>query len=113
LARISDEAVGHRRRQLWRDSATLLIGAVVALLAFQVFAPRGAGAPSSSPLDVPSGVAIGSIGPPATLRPGPTFGPIVDPSLGIDATPTPIPVVTLAPKPKATPKAGASPRVGA
>jgi hypothetical protein len=112
LASFSDEALGHRRRQLWRDSATLLIGAVVALLAFQVLVPRGAGVPLSSPLDLPSGVAIGSVGPPATLRPDPTFGPIVDPSLGIDATPTPIPVITLPPKPKATPKASASPRSG-
>jgi PKD domain-containing protein len=102
------EVVDRRRRLLWRDSATILIGAVAALLAFQVFVPRGAVSPSSSSSDLPSGFAIGSNGPPLSLPPVETFGPIIDPSLGIDATPTPIPVITKGPTPTASPSSSPS-----
>jgi PKD repeat protein len=47
------------------------------------------------------------VGPPPTIAPGETagttFGPIINPSLGIDATPTPIPVITPTPSPTPSP----------
>lgn len=94
-----------RRRLLWRDSATILIGLVAALLVAQVYAPTIGIVPVGSQSPEPSAIAIGTFGPPVTLAPGETFGNIIDPSLGIDATPTPIPVITLGP----TPTAGPSP----
>ena len=98
-----------RRRILWRDSATILIGVIVALLAYQTFAPGGAGGPTSSETPIPSTVTIGTLPPPASLPPGVTFGPIIDPSLGVDATPTPIPVITLGPSPSPSPSPEPSP----
>jgi hypothetical protein len=98
-----------RRRLLWRDSATILIAVTVALLAFQAFGPANGILPAGSATPEPSGVAIGSFQPPATLAPGETFGPIIDPSLGIDATPTPIPVITMGPSPSPSPSPSLSP----
>jgi hypothetical protein len=92
-----------RRRQLWRDSATILIAVVMLLLAGQIFLPEQTATPGGSPTPLPSAVAIGSIPPPATLPPGATFGPILNPSLGVDATPTPIPVITMGPTPSPSP----------
>jgi hypothetical protein len=104
-----------RRRQLWRDSATILIGVVLALIVGQVLIPAQTAGPDGSPTPLPSTVAIGSVGPPASVTPGsvappPTFGPIVDPSLGIDASPTPIPVITMGPTPSPTPSPSPSVR---
>lgn len=98
---------------LWRDSATILVGVVLALLGAQVFLPKGNGGPTDSG-DLSSGVVIGSLPPGYSLPPGVTFGPILNPSLGIDATPTPIPVITLGPETpspsaKPTPKASKTP----
>jgi hypothetical protein len=92
-----------RRRILWRDSATILIGVILALLAYQTFVPGGVGGPTGSETPFPSGVSVGTLPPPVSLPPGVTFGPIVDPSLGVDATPTPIPVITLGPSPSPSP----------
>jgi hypothetical protein len=99
-----------RRRLLWRDSATILIGLVIALLAAQALLPGYSLLPTGSPTPEPSGIAIGSFLPPLSLAPGETFGPIIDPSLGIDATPTPIPVITLGPSPSPTPSPSATPK---
>jgi outer membrane biosynthesis protein TonB len=99
-----------RRRLLWRDSATILTMLVIALLAAQVLAPGGGVVPAGSPSPEPSGVVIGSFAPPVSLGPGETFGQIVDPSLGIDATPTPIPVITMGPSPSPEPSPSPSPR---
>lgn len=111
-----------RRRLLWRDSATILIGVVLALLVVQSMSAPPTAGPGSSPSDLPSGIAIGSVGPPISLPPGATLPPIIDPSLGIDATPTPIPVITMGPtptpgpspspsaSPSSSPKATGSPR---
>ncbi len=94
---------------LWRDSATILVVVVIALLAWQTFGLGGSGQPTESDA-IPSGVVVGSSLPPGmSLPPGFTFGPIVDPSLGIDATPTPIPVITLGPSPSPSASPGASP----
>ena len=92
-----------RRRLLWRDSAMILIVVVLVLLAGQVFLPQQAAGPVGSPTPLPSQIAIGSLAPPVSLPPGATFGPIVNPSLGVDATPTPIPVITLGPTPTPSP----------
>ncbi len=98
-----------RRRQLWRDSAMLLIGLVLALLVGQTLIPATTAGPAGSPTPEPSTVAIGSAGPPATIPPPPTFGPIIDPSLGIDASPTPIPVITMGPTPTPSPSPSPTP----
>ena len=104
-----------RRRQLWRDSATILMGVVLALLVGQILVPAQTAGPAGSPTPLPSTIAIGSVGPPGTVLPGsvpppPTFGPIINPSLGIDASPTPIPVITMGPTPSPTPSASPSVR---
>ena len=92
-----------RRRQLWRDSATILIGVVIALLVGQTLIPAETAAPGPSDTPLPSTVAIGSAAPRVSLPPGVTFGPIINPSLGVDASPTPIPVITMGPTPSPTP----------
>lgn len=109
-----DDATGvyeavNRKRILWRDSAIILSAVVIALLLAQTLLPRSTGTVTGDPTDYPSGMAIGSIGAPRTLAPGETFGPILDPSLGIDATATPIPVVTLGPTRRPTPIPSAAP----
>jgi hypothetical protein len=92
-----------RRRQLWRDSATILIGVVLVLLAGQVFIPQQTAGPAGSATPLPSEIAIGSVQAPVSLPPGATFGPIINPSLGVDASPTPIPVITMGPTPSPSP----------
>lgn len=99
--------VVNRRRILWRDSAIILLGVVVALLLAQIFLPRDGGTGSDDATEFPTSVALGLTSAPRTLAPGETFGPIIDPSLVIDATPTPIPVITPGPtrRPAAIPTA--------
>jgi len=109
LARRDEEALD-RRRQLWRDTAIILSGIVIALLIAQVLLPGAGGTAMASPTPVPTD---GIVGPTASPDAGPsaTSVPIVDPSLGIDATPTPIPVVTLPPTGSAAPThPGTTPR---
>lgn len=106
---LKDDVADDRRRILWRDSATILIGLILAILAFQTFAPGGVGTAAASGSPIPSGVSIGTLPPPISLPPGITFGPIVDPSLGVDATPTPIPVITLGPSPSPSPSPSPEP----
>jgi hypothetical protein len=108
---IGQYEVTDRRRLLWRDSATILLGVVLALLTGQALLPRSTGLVSGEPTGIPTGVAIGLSPPPFALPPGSTFGQILDPSLGIDATPTPIPVVTLGPTPTAAPTPTPTPRI--
>lgn len=107
---------GDRRRILWRDSSIVLIFAILGLLVSQsVFPPAG---PVVNNSLQPTTVAGGqSDGPQLTLPPGVTFGPILDPSLAIDATPTPIPVITQRPysssslEPSSSPHASVKPTV--
>jgi len=91
---------GSRRIILWRDTATILIFVIVALLAARLLLPGTSGAPGESGSgDLGSEVAIGS-GPGGSgflFSAAPTLGVIVDPSLHLDATPTPIPVITAPP----------------
>lgn len=91
-----DEEALDRRRQLWRDTAIILSGIVIALLVAQLVFPSPAGVASASPSPIATGVVVGPA-PGGSLPLGATIPPIVDPSLGIDATPTPIPVRTLPP----------------
>jgi hypothetical protein len=95
LQRMDDEALD-RRRQLWRDTAIILIGVVVALIVANMAFPQLSGFASASPTPSPSGLIVApSLG--FGSQPVESFVPIVDPSLGIDATPTPIPIITLPP----------------
>jgi hypothetical protein len=98
--------VVNRRRILWRDSAFILIGVVVALLLAQFLLPRDGGTGTDDPTELPTGAVLGMTSAPRTPAPGETFGPIgpiLDPSLGIDATPTPIPVIIPGPTQRPTP----------
>ncbi len=107
--------VVNRRRILWRDSAFILIGVILALLLAQILLPNGAGTGTGDQTEFPTGAALGLTFAPRTPAPGETFGPILDPDLGIDATPRPSPVITLGPTrrptsiPSATPGASPSP----
>jgi PKD repeat protein len=108
-------APSNRRAILWRDSATILIFVVVALLAARFLLPGQNGLANGSPTPQSSGIAIGS-GPLDTgfnFTPIPTVGPPVDASNGINATPTPVPVITLGPptpRPTATHKPVVTPK---
>jgi hypothetical protein len=102
LARRDEEAL-ERRRQLWRDTVIILSGILVALLATQLLLPRAGGTAVASPTPIPTGVVIGPSASPDAGLPGSSAVPLVDPSLGIDATPSPIPVVTLPPTGSAAP----------
>jgi hypothetical protein len=102
LARRDEEALD-RRRQLWRDTAIILGGVIVALLVAQLVLPQAGSTAAASPTPsptilVPSPTASRDAGPT-----GPSSPPLVDPSLGIDAKPTRIPVVTLPPTGTAAP----------
>ena len=102
-------APSNRRAILWRDSATILVFVVIALLSARFLLGNGqSGIATASPTLEPTGNEITE--PP--LDTGfhfslvPTIGPPVDPSNRINATPTPIPVITLGP---ATPRPSKTP----
>jgi hypothetical protein len=101
--------VVNRRRILWRDSAFILIGVVVALLVAQLLLPGDGGAGSGQPTELPTGAVLGLTSEPRTLAPGETIGPVLDPGLVIDATPSPIPVITLGPTRRPTPTPSTAP----
>ena len=85
------------KRLLWRDSAIILIGIVLALLVAQ-FLPRlapGLVAEQTSSASGPG--ASGTFAPGGSTPLDATLGPVVDPSLAFDATQPPIPPVTLPP----------------
>jgi hypothetical protein len=88
-----------RRRVLWRDTATILIGVVLALLAVRFLLPSGSPTAGGSPSPDASSVIVAASPTPTALLlpPIPTIGQIVNPSLNLRATPTPIPVITLPP----------------
>jgi hypothetical protein len=103
-------APSNRRAILWRDSATILVFVIVALLAARfLLGGDQNGIAGASPTPPPSGIEVTAV-PTDTgflFTPVPTLGDVVDPSNRINATPTPIPVITLpppTPKPPATPK---------
>lgn len=102
----TQRVAANRRVVLWRDSATILIFVVVALLAARFLLPSDAGTASATDSATETPVVIGSV-PAATgiqFSAAPTInGGVVPSGLHVDATPTPIPVITEAPTPVPTP----------
>jgi hypothetical protein len=97
------------KRLLWRDSAIILIGIVLALLVAQ-FVPGPAPGLVADQTASASGPGAGETGAPGdSTAPGATVGPVVDPSLGIDATQPPIAPITLPPTGTFEPDATADP----
>ena len=101
LQRIDEEALD-RRRQLWRDTAIILSAVVAVLIATNLVFPQLAGVATASPTPIPTEASSGPT-PESVAPPTVSAIPILDPSLGIDATPTPIPVRTLPPTGTAAP----------
>jgi PKD domain len=104
------------KRLLWRDSAIILIGIILALLAAQLL-PRSDSELAADATDLASGPGAGiSLSPASSAEPDATFGPIVDPSLRLDATRPPSlpptgtfkPVETDHPTPKPTKRPAAT-----
>jgi hypothetical protein len=87
------------RWALFRDTATIVGGGLLAIAAFQLLS---GGTPGASPgFSVPpdqTGVVVGSLDVGPTQPPAVTLGPVVNPSVNIEATPTPVPVITLPPR---------------
>lgn len=97
VMRTPEETRLEAKRLLWRDSAIILVGIVLALLVAQ-FLPRSDPGLAADASDLASSAGPGASLPPGSSpEPGTTFGPIVDPSLAIDATRPPRPAVTLPP----------------
>jgi len=111
-----------QQRVLWRDSATILSGVIIALLLAQAMMPadltEAGGAQTPDPTTVMVARALPTFG---LIGVGATPGDVVDPSLGLNRE-TIIPVITLppptkkpspspSPTPKVTPKPPASPTV--
>jgi PKD domain len=86
------------RRVLWRDSATILMGVVGALLVARFLLPSNPAAAlaSPSPQDTNLVAVVSPTAPPETAT-DPTIGNVVPFGLHLDATPTPIPLITLPP----------------
>jgi hypothetical protein len=84
------------KRLLWRDSAIILVGVVVALLVFQLLPRSNPGLAVDESASSSGGGAVASLPPGSSGVPGATLGPIIDPGLGIDATQAP-PARTLPP----------------
>jgi hypothetical protein len=101
--RTPEESRREAKRLLWRDSAIILVGVLLALLLVN-YLPSIAPAFVADQTDSPPGGGTGASLPPgSSLPPGATLGPVVDPGLGIDATPRPVPGVTLPPTGTAKP----------
>lgn len=97
VMRTPEETRFEAKRLLWRDSAIILAGIVVALLIAQLL-PHADPGLAADATDLASGAGPGaSLARGSSLAPATTFGPIVDPSLAIDATRPPRPAVTLPP----------------
>ena len=85
------------KRLLWRDSAIILIGIVLALLVAQVLPGLAPGFVADQTASASGPGAGGTVAPGVSTAPGATVGPVVDPSLGIDATQPPVAPITLPP----------------
>ncbi len=88
-----------RRDRLVRDTLTILGGALGAIVAWQVLG-GGAPGPAAASMTLPddTGVEVASVGALPTVLPLATLGPIANPSIGLGASPTPVPFVTLRPR---------------
>lgn len=117
-------APANRRLVLWRDSATILIFVILALLAARFLLPGNTGIASATETPGTSAILVGSLPAQTGLNfsAPPTLGNVVNPSLGLDATPTPVPIITLPPPtptpvptptlaPGATPKPSSTPKI--
>lgn len=110
--------VEHARRQLQssraavgRDTLTILGGALLAVILGNL---AGFGAPvgdlsSPTPEDSSTIIGGGSLPPRVTFPPIDTLGGVVNPTVGFEVTPTPIPIITLGPS--ASPSPSPSPSV--
>lgn len=111
--RSPDEVRLDAKRLLWRDSAIILVGIVLALLA-ATFVPGLAPALIVDETSPPSGRGAGAPSATGSAAPvAPTLGPVVNPSLDLDATPRPVPPVTQPPtgtsRPSRTPQPAPKP----
>jgi hypothetical protein len=104
-------APANRRVVLWRDSATILIFVILALLAARFLLPGNRGIALATETPGTSAILVGSLPAQTGLNfsAPPTLGNVVNPSLGLDATPTPVPIITLGPP---TPTPVATPTLG-
>lgn len=94
------------RRAVARDTATILVAVALALGIAQLAGLAGAVEPDPTQPGSEEVIGVASGEPLLTLPPLATIGQIVNPSAGLDATPTPIPIITLGPptpSPSATP----------
>ena len=86
------------RGLLARDTLTILGAVLAAVLGWQLlggFDAGAAGGRGSPPAE--TGIVVGSLGTIPTIPPLETLGPIVNPRVGVDASPTPVPFATLGP----------------
>lgn len=89
-----------------RDTLTILGGALLAVILGNLAGYGAAVGDLASPTPEDSSTIIGggSLPPVVTFAPIETLGEIVDPTVGFEASPTPIPVITLGPSPSPTPR---------
>jgi hypothetical protein len=95
------------RRAVARDTATILVAVALALGIAQLAGLAGAVEPDPTQPGSEEVIGVASGEPLLTLPPLATIGQIVNPSAGLDATPTPIPIITLgppSPSPSETPR---------
>jgi hypothetical protein len=96
------------RQSVARDTLIILAGALLAIGASKLVVPDPVGSLSSPPPgDTGLFIGVGSEAPPPTIPLLATVGQIVNPSVHLEATPTPIPIITLGP-PTPTPSVGES-----
>ncbi|MEZ0241665.1 MAG: hypothetical protein ACAH65_12790 [Chloroflexota bacterium] len=105
-----------QQRILWRDSATILSGVIIAMLLAEAVIPTNLGGEGGTPTPDPTTVTV--MAPLPTFRlagGGATPGEVVDPNLPLNR-PTIIPVITLppptrkpSPSPSPTPRASVRP----
>src|SRR5262245_44712387 len=96
------------RRAAARDTLIILTTTLIAIGAAQLISGGSIG-PQFTPQPIDSGIVVGgnSLPAPLTQPPLATVGQVVNPSAGLDASPTPIPIITLGP-PTPTPSGGPS-----
>lgn len=85
------------KRLLWRDSAIILVGIVLALLVAQFLPGLAPGFVADQSASASGADADGTRAPGSSAPNGATLGPVVDPSLGIDGSQPPLPPITLPP----------------
>jgi hypothetical protein len=99
------------RRTVARDTLTILGGALLAVIAGNLagFSGLVGDLASPTPEDTSTIIGGGSLPPRPTFPPVDTLGPIVNPTVGFEATPTPIPIITLGPTESPSPSTSVGP----